>query len=85
MSSWLRIVRPDGSTWEVPASVVAADLAAHQARQATGSASPEGTPSYASAYQGALDFLLQRPDLLERWAVHNMDWSRLAPHAREPA
>jgi hypothetical protein len=82
MGDGVRIQRPDGSSWEVPAEVVARDLAAYQARQATGARSAEGSPSYVDAYRSALNFILQQPEMLERWAAFNMDWNELAPHAR---
>jgi hypothetical protein len=82
MDGGIRVRRPDGSTWEVPTEVVARNLAAYQARQATGARSAEGSPSYADAYRSALNFILQQPDMLDRWAAYNMDWDELAPHAR---
>jgi hypothetical protein len=78
MSKFLRIEHEDGTTWEVPAKVVAHDRAEHYADKETTST---GGETYDTTIEEEMCFALDDEYALVDWAGNNMRWEELEPHA----
>ena len=68
---YLRVTMPDGSKWDVPASVVASDRANYYDEEEPG------------CFQREYDYALNDEDELIDWARGNMDWTDVVELARE--
>lgn len=66
----LRITMPDGSKWDVPAKLVAANRARFYAEKG-------------DDYEGEFDFAMGDEYTLRDWAAGNMDWSDVEAEARK--
>lgn len=68
----LRITMPDGSEWEVPASIIAKHRASYYGET-------EGPEGYRKEYEHAM----KSNDELLDWAPNNMDWKDVSEHAKQ--
>lgn len=68
----LRITMPDGSEWEVPASLIAKHRAGYYEKD-------EDSKAYKNEFKHTMEC---DHELLD-WAPNNMDWSDVAAHAKQ--
>jgi hypothetical protein len=76
MAKWLRVTMPDGSDWELPASLVADPRARYYAESDTKSTSGD---AFERVYRGEME--ADEEDLID-WAHNNMNWSEVKYFAR---
>lgn len=69
----LRVTMPDGSKWDVPAQIIAADRATYYADHDN----PEGSSveELAKTYREEFDYTMQHPSVIKDWSSNNMNWS----------
>ncbi|KKN60230.1 hypothetical protein LCGC14_0534290 [marine sediment metagenome] len=65
MTKYLRVTMPDGSTWHVPADLIANDRAHYYATK------ENGQETYDEEYK----FTLEDNTELIDWAINNMNWA----------
>jgi len=70
MSKVLSVQFSDGTTWEIPAEVIADNRATYYAGK-----DPDTT------YPKEFDYLMSDDSELYEWAVNNMNWEDVAAHA----
>jgi hypothetical protein len=75
----LQVTFSDGSKWEVPARVIAENRADYYATEVDGQ--PKGSKEWLEEVRTTLSDDYDIRD----WALNNMNWSDLAPHARRVA
>lgn len=68
----LRITMPDGSEWEVPASLIAKHRAGYYEYN-----------EQSTAYKNEFQATMQNDYTLLDWAPNNMDWSDVSAHAKQ--
>ena len=71
MTKHLKVTMPDGSTWHVPADLIADNRAQYYA------AKEDGEKTYHEEYQ----FTLEDNEELIDWATNNMNWSEVKEFA----
>jgi len=80
---YLRVEMPDGSKWDVPASVVADNRAKYYAEHDTGKTSgTEYQKVYKEEYENLMGDDADDYDI-EDWAANNMNWSDVKKKAKK--
>lgn len=73
----LRVKFSDGTSWDIPAKMIAHQRAAYYAERD----SKRGDGTYDDVYRREWDYTISSDEELLDWAVNNADWRDFANHA----